>query len=63
MTRLFEVMRGGDPYSNAAEVREYVNSFDEDTCTYRGDISGLAGVRETERRLRRMYPGCRIRRS
>lgn len=63
MNRLFEVMSGGDPYSRAADVREYVASFDEDTCVYRGDISGMWGKRETEHRLRRMYPGCRIRRS
>jgi hypothetical protein len=61
--RLFEVMQCGDPYSRAAEVREYATSFDDTSCIYRGDLSGLAGVRETERRLRRTYPGCKVRRS
>lgn len=62
MSKLFEVMSGGDPYSRAADVREYVHSFDDATCIYRGDLSGLAGKRATEQRLRRLYPGCTVRR-
>lgn len=55
----FTVQRGGDPFSRAAEVIQHTSGGD----IYRGDLSGLAGVRETERRLRRDYPYCVVRRA
>lgn len=59
---LFIVKQNGDPYSRAADVLQFANSFDEPTCTYRGDLSGLWSRRRTEWELRRLYPGCKIRR-
>jgi hypothetical protein len=54
-------MECGDPYSKAWDCREYSKSFDEDTCTYRGDISGRWGKAGLTAYLRRTYPGCKIR--
>lgn len=60
--RLFEVLRCGDPYNRTGwDVREYQQSFDESICTYRGDLSPTQGRDNTIRKLRRMYPGCKIR--
>jgi hypothetical protein len=61
--KLFEVISGGDPYSRAAEVREYPGGvFSDVSCIYCGDLSGRWTKRETERQLRRMFPNCKIRR-
>ena len=62
MARLFEITSGGDPYSRAADIREYKESFDEDTCIYCGDLSGRWTKRRAEQELRRMFPCCIIRR-
>jgi hypothetical protein len=62
MKNLFEILPTGDPYNRTGwDVREYVNSFDETTCTYRGDLSPIQGRDNAIRKLRRMYPGCKIR--
>jgi len=59
---LFEITRTGDPYNRTGwDVREYKNSFDEDTCIFRGDLGPIQGRDRTIRTLRRMYPGCKIR--
>jgi hypothetical protein len=62
-THLFEVLPCGDPYSKAYDCREYRASFDEDTCTFRGDISGMWGKTKLVQYLRRNYPGCKIKSS
>ncbi len=60
--KLFEILRCGDPYNKYGwDVREYQESFEEDTCTYRGDISPIQGRDNAIRYLRRNYPGCKIR--
>lgn len=59
---LFEIKPCGDPYNRHGwEVMEYQDSFDEDTCVYRGDLSPMQGRDRTIRYLRRVYPGCKIR--
>ena len=60
--RLFELVPNGDPFSrNSWTVREYANSFNEETCTYRGDLSPIRGRANAKALLRRLYPNCRIR--
>lgn len=60
--RLFEVTPCGDPFNRRGyDVREYCDSYDEPTCTYRGDLSPSRGLRRTVEMLRRLYPGCRVR--
>ena len=60
--RLFEIQTTGDPYNRTGwDVREYQNSFDEDTCIFRGDLSPIQGRDNAIRQLRRQYPGCKIR--
>jgi hypothetical protein len=61
MAHLFEVQQNGDPHSRCWDVLEYAASFDEATCTFRGDLSGAGGRDRTIRTLRRLYPGCKIR--
>lgn len=56
---LFEVYPDGDPYSCGVWVREYRHSFDDETCIFRGDLSGSRSV--VTAYLRRNYPGCKIR--
>lgn len=61
MNRLFKIVRNGDWGSpNTWNVQEYKESFDEPTCTFRGDLSPVHGRDRTIRMLRRMYPGCKI---
>ena len=59
--RLFAIGPNGDPYSRAWKCHEYKDSFDESTCTYRGDISGMYGRNGLRAYLRRTYPHCVIR--
>lgn len=60
--RLFLIRVCGDPYNpHGWEILEFCNSFDEGTCTYRGDLSPSQGRERTIAMLRRMYPGCKIR--
>jgi hypothetical protein len=59
--RLFHILPNGDPFSSGWEVHEYRQSFEEITCVYRGDISGLYGRNGLRVYLRRNYPGCIIR--
>lgn len=62
MSRLFEITSCGDPFNRSGwDVREYADSFDEDTCTFRGDISPIQGRDRTIHYLRRNYPNCKIR--
>ena len=59
---LFELVRTGDPYNKTGwDVREYQNDYNEPTCTYRGDLSPIQGRDNAIRRLRRLYPNCKIR--
>jgi hypothetical protein len=59
---LFEIMRTGDPYNRTGwDVREYEKSFDDDICIFRGDLSPIQGRDNAIRKLRKMYPGCKIR--
>jgi len=58
---MFEIVRCGDPYNKTGwDIREYADSFDEDTCTFRGDISPIQGRDNAIRYLRKHYPGCKI---
>ncbi len=60
--RLFELTPCGDPHTRGWDVREYQDSFDEPTCTYRGDLSPLTCSAAMARVfLKRHYPGCRVR--
>ena len=57
--RRFEILPCGDPYSRTWDVREFVR-YSDDTCVYRGDLSGRFGRRRLRTYLRRAYPGCQI---
>lgn len=60
--RLFEIQTTGDPYNKTGwDVHEYQDSFEEQTCVFRGDLSPMQGRDNTIRYLRRLYPGCKIR--
>lgn len=60
--RLFELVPCGDPYNRRGwDVREYAESYDEPTCTFRGDLSPIQGLRNAKATLRRLYPDCQIR--
>jgi hypothetical protein len=60
--RLFEIIPTGDPYNKSGwDVREYAGSFDEPTCTFRGDLSPVQGKGNAVTTLRRLYPGCVVR--
>jgi hypothetical protein len=56
--RSFEVYPCGDPYSRHSYVIRENGS--DGSCWYRGDLSPVWGLRRTKARLRRLYPGCRI---
>jgi len=61
-SRLFEILPCGDPFNRAGwDIREYRDSFDEDVCVFRGDLSPSQGRDRTVAMLRRLYPGCEIR--
>lgn len=58
---LFEICRCGDPCNKYGwDIREYKDSFDEETCVYRGDLSPMQSRDRTISYLRRNYPGCKI---
>lgn len=60
--KLFGIRKCGDPFNRTGwEVTEYKNSFEEDVCVFRGDLSPIQGRDKAVRKLRRMYPGCKIR--
>jgi hypothetical protein len=60
--RLFELVPTGDPYNKFGwDVREYRDSYDEGTCIFRGDLSPIRGKQSAIRKLRQLYPGCRVR--
>lgn len=57
----FILRPNGDPFSrNAWDVLE-CERFGDRTMTFRGDLSPTIGLRNTVARLRKLYPGCRIR--
>jgi hypothetical protein len=59
---LFEIKQTGDPYNKTGwDILEYRENFNEPTCIFRGDLSPYQGRDRTIRKLRRMYPGCKIR--
>ena len=60
--RLFVVAKCGDPYNKTGwNIYEYQNSFDDEFCVFRGDLSPSQGRDNTILMLRRSYPGCEIR--
>lgn len=62
--RLFELIPCGDPFAKYSwDVREYQHSYDDKVCVFRGDLSPIRGRVRAEVILRRLYPGCKIKRS
>lgn len=60
--RLFEIKHTGDPFNRHGwDIHEYAQSFNDDTCIFRGDLSPVQGRDNAIRLLRRMYLGCKIR--
>lgn len=58
--KLFEIYENGDPFSKSWDVSEYQASFQDKTCIYRGDISGVFRKMTLVRYLKRTYPDCKI---
>ena len=61
--RLFVVKMCGDPFSSTWDCHEYENSFNDDTCVFRGDLSGLYHRDRLIATLRQLYPSCKIRKA
>ena len=65
-TKHFEIRPNGDPFGGGWEIHESIyradGSIDDRYAIYRGDISPSGMGRDrTISKLRRMYPGCRVR--
>ncbi len=59
---LFEIKQCGDPFNKTGwDVREYQDSYEETTCTFRGDLSPIQGRANAVATLKRLYPGCTVR--
>jgi hypothetical protein len=59
---LFLIKRTGDPFSRFGwDIHEYKESYDEQYCIFRGDLSPSQGRDRTVFMLRSMYPGCKVR--